>query len=208
MKTPDVILMQLKCLGPHSAQMLAERLSITTMGVRQHLHTLERRELVCYEEVRTKVGRPARFWSLTTQGHAKFANHHDQLAANLLNSAKSLFGAEGVEQLVDMRTEKLYQQYMPAFHDATDPQGKLNVLSQLRQRDGYMTELIAEEDNSFVLIENHCPIGVAATNCSYLCNAEIQLFQRLLGPQYHIQRTSHIISGARHCAYRITPQES
>lgn len=207
MKTPELILMQLKYLGPHSAQMLAERLSITTMGVRQHLHTLERRELVCYEEVRTKVGRPARFWSLTTQGHARFANHHDKLASSLLESAESLFGTGGVEQLIDARTEKLYQQYLSSFNESDTPLDKVNTLAQLRQRDGYMTELITE-DKSFLLVENHCPIGVAATQCSYLCNAELKLFQRLLGLNYHIQRTSHIISGSRHCAYLITLQES
>lgn len=32
MKTPELILLQLKSLGPQSAKMLAERIAITTMG--------------------------------------------------------------------------------------------------------------------------------------------------------------------------------
>lgn len=39
MKTPELILLQLKALGPHSAKMLAERLDITPMGIRQHLQS-------------------------------------------------------------------------------------------------------------------------------------------------------------------------
>ena len=70
MKTPELILLQLKTLGPHSAKMLAEHLDITPMGIRQHLQSLEKRELVCYEEARTKVGRPTRYWSLTHEGHS------------------------------------------------------------------------------------------------------------------------------------------
>lgn len=53
MKTPELIMLQLKSLGPQSAKMLADRISITTMGIRQHLQQLEQRELVCYEEART-----------------------------------------------------------------------------------------------------------------------------------------------------------
>lgn len=65
MKTPALILLQLKTLGPYSVKMLALRLGITPMGIRQHLQSLEQRELVCYEEARSKVDRPARYCSLT-----------------------------------------------------------------------------------------------------------------------------------------------
>jgi predicted ArsR family transcriptional regulator len=106
MKTPELILLQLKTLGPHSAKMLAEHLDITPMGIRQHLQSLEKRELVCYEEARTKVGRPTRYWSLTHEGHSRFADGHDTLATALLGSAHPLFGAEGVEQLLGERGRK------------------------------------------------------------------------------------------------------
>lgn len=39
MKTPELIMLQLKSLGPQSAKMLADRISITTMGIRQHLNS-------------------------------------------------------------------------------------------------------------------------------------------------------------------------
>jgi predicted ArsR family transcriptional regulator len=58
-----------------------------------------------------------------------------------------------------------------------------------------------------LLVENHCPIGVAAHTCSNLCNSELQLFHRLLGKSYRIERTAHAISGSRHCAYLIRPRE-
>lgn len=91
MKTPELILLQLKALGPHSAKMLAERLDITPMGIRQHLQSLEKRELVCYEEARSKVGRPTRYWSLTERGHAFAAADQERLRA----SALQLFGGAG-----------------------------------------------------------------------------------------------------------------
>lgn len=97
MKTPELIMLQLKSLGPQSAKMLADRISITTMGIRQHLQQLEQRELVCYEEARTKVGRPTRYWSLTTKGHGQFPDRHQDLSRVLLGAAQQLFGDEGVD---------------------------------------------------------------------------------------------------------------
>ena len=206
MKTTELILLQLKTLGPHSAKMLAERLDITPMGIRQHLQSLEKRELVDYEEARTKVGRPTRYWSLTHQGHAQFANGHDRLAAEMLGSAHQLFGAEEVEQLLNAREDKLYQRYAEELSEETCHQAKLTRLVRLRQHDGYMAELV-EHPLGMLLVENHCPIGVAATACSSLCNSELQLFNRLFGHGYHIERTAHAISGSRHCAYLIRPLE-
>lgn len=107
MKTPELILLQLKALGPHSAKMLAERLDITPMGIRQHLQSLEKRELVCYEEARSKVGRPTRYWSLTERGYAFTAADQERLRA----SALQLFGGAGVEPLLSAREEQLYLRY-------------------------------------------------------------------------------------------------
>lgn len=111
MKTPELIMLQLKSLGPQSAKMLADRISITTMGIRQHLQQLEQRELVCYEEARTKVGRPTRYWSLTTKGHSQFPDRHQDLSRVILGAAQQLFGDEGVEKLINVREDSLFQRY-------------------------------------------------------------------------------------------------
>lgn len=206
MKTPELIMLQLKSLGPQSAKMLADRISITTMGIRQHLQQLEQRELVCYEETRTKVGRPTRYWSLTTKGHSQFPDRHQDLSRVILGAAQQLFGDEGVEKLINVREDSLFQRYATELEKYPEGEERFQALARLRQNDGYMAELEVEDD-AVVLIENHCPIGVAAHNCGNLCNSELSLLHRLLGPNYQIDRVEHIISNSRRCAYRITPRE-
>lgn len=66
MNTHGLILVQLGRLGPQSAKMLAERLDNTSMDIRQHLQSLEKRELICDKKSRTKVGRPTRVIDLET----------------------------------------------------------------------------------------------------------------------------------------------
>jgi predicted ArsR family transcriptional regulator len=206
MKTPALILLQLKTLGPHSAKMLAQHLGITPMGIRQHLQSLEQRELVCYEEARSKVGRPTRYWSLTRSGHAQFADRHAELAQALLTTAHTLFGGAGLSTLIGAREDDLFQRYAAELAQESDHQGRLARLVHLRRHDGYMAELLGHPLGT-LLVENHCPIGVAANSCSSLCNSELRLFHRLLGGDYHIERTAHAIAGSRHCAYLIQPRE-
>ncbi|MES2724598.1 MAG: MarR family transcriptional regulator, partial [Pseudomonadota bacterium] len=55
----------------------------------------------------------------------------------------------------------------------------------------------------FLLVENHCPICAAAAACQGFCRAELMVFRAVLGPGVHIERTDHILAGARRCAYRI-----
>ena len=59
------------------------------------------------------------------------------------------------------------------------------------------------DGDGFLLVENHCPICVAATECQGFCRAERDVFARALGPGVSVERTEHIVAGGRRCAYRI-----
>jgi len=70
-----------------------------------------------------------------------------------------------------------------------------------------MAEVLRQPDDSFLLIENHCPICAAATACSKLCDAELQVFQAILGEGTVIEREEHMLAGDRRCVYRIRNEE-
>lgn len=54
-----------------------------------------------------------------------------------------------------------------------------------------------------MLVENHCPICAAATACAGFCRSELETFRAVLSAE--VERSEHILAGARRCAYRITP---
>jgi len=66
-----------------------------------------------------------------------------------------------------------------------------------------MADWREEADGSIVLIENHCPICAAAASCRGFCRAELQVFRSVLGPQAVVERTEHIVTGGRRCAYVV-----
>jgi predicted ArsR family transcriptional regulator len=61
------------------------------------------------------------------------------------------------------------------------------------------------DSDGFLFVENHCPICAAARACSGLCRSELEVFRGALGDGVTVERTDHILAGARRCAYRVTP---
>ncbi|MBY5947177.1 helix-turn-helix transcriptional regulator [Photobacterium rosenbergii] len=202
MKTIDKILYRMKREGPVTAKILAEEFQLTTMGVRQHLQGLEEDGLVDFEDIKAKIGRPTRHWHLTQKGHRRFADRHGDLIIQMLDSVEELFGQEGLGKVVVRREDQTFEQYQAQLAGVENIAEKLQILTTLREREGYMAEL-HQDGEDFVLIENHCPICHAAQRCPSLCQSELAVFQRLLGNEYQVNRQEHIIAGERRCAYRI-----
>ena len=196
----------MKTKGPQTAASLAAQLGVTPMAVRQHLQAAEADGLVSFTDERRKVGRPARIWSLTSKAAKRFPDSHSDLTVDLLEAVKTTFGSEGLDRLITERTRKQRASYLERMPAVEAPlEEKLAALAGIRSVEGYMAEWQKEDDGSFTLSENHCPICAAATFCQGFCRDELAMFREVLGEGVIVERTDHILSGARRCAYRVEP---
>lgn len=202
MKTIERILHTIKREGAVTAKQVANDLHITTMGARQHLQSLEDDGILIFYDVKVKVGRPTRHWSLTKKGHDQFADRHGELTIQMIDAVEHLFGQDGLAKVTAEREAHTLQHYRQALIACNDLATKLHTLVKLREQEGYMAELERTEWG-YLLIENHCPICRAAKRCPALCVSELNVFKQLLGPECHIERSEHIIEGQHRCAYRI-----
>ncbi|GGY95461.1 helix-turn-helix transcriptional regulator [Pseudoduganella plicata] len=206
MNTADQILFLLKTRGPKTAQQLAEILDLTSMGTRRHLEAAQEKGLVHYADVAEKVGRPSRRWLLTEAGHARFPDRHADLTVQLIDQVRQLFGDAGMDKLITSREVASEAFYRETVGDAATPlPQRVAALAQARDGEGYMAEVEALPDGSLLLVENHCPICAAARACQNFCRSELEVFQRVLGPDCNVERTEHQLAGSRRCAYRIVP---
>lgn len=174
------------------------------MAVRQHLYALQAEQLVTYREEARAMGRPAKLWQLTLAADRFFPDGYAQLTLSLIDSVKETFGEAGLERLLDVRTRQQIADYQTQISMQSSLPQKLEALANLRTDEGYMAEIQSLDDGSFVLIENHCPICAAATACTELCDRELEIFQSVLGQEVNVERTEHIVGGARRCAYRVS----
>lgn len=202
-RTRRAIVQLLKQEGSLDAEALAARLDITAMAVRQHLYALQDEQLVTYQEEPRPMGRPAKLWQLTPAADRLFPDGYAELTLSLLNSVKEAFGEAGLDRLLEIRTRHVIEGYSQQMKGKRSLKQRLNKLVEIRTLEGYMAEVQAQADGSFLLVENHCPICAAATACTGLCAKELETFQSVLGDEVNIQRVEHIITGERRCAYQI-----
>jgi predicted ArsR family transcriptional regulator len=204
MKTTDKIVQLLKNRGALTAKDLAEELKLTTMGVRQQMQLLEDDGDVEFEDKKAPRGRPTRHWALTPKSNSHFVNGHEELTVQLIDSVKSIFGNSGLDKLIEHREKESLKLYSKTLGDKKDLAAKLQSLAQLRTNEGYMATIVKDDATTYWLLENHCPICAAATQCLNFCRSELNLFQTVLEGQASVSREEHIIDGARRCAYKIT----
>jgi predicted ArsR family transcriptional regulator len=209
MNTPERILLQLKMRGPQTAQALADGLGLTSMGVRRHLDQAQDKGLVESHDSSGKVGRPVRRWSLSEAGHARFPDRHAELTVDLIGQVQALFGPAAMERLIAAReqaSEALYRSRLDEVAPDAPLARRVEALARVRDEEGYMAEAQPQEDGGVLLVEHHCPICAAAATCQDFCRSELEVFERVLGPEVKVVRIEHQLGGARRCAYAVTPR--
>ena len=123
----------------------------------------------------------------------------------MIESIRSIFGAAGLDRLIQARQEALVANYRQALEPYSDLEDRVDVLARLRTVEGYMAGFEMQSDGSFLLIENHCPICAAAKACQGFCRSELELFQAAFGAGVSVTRQEHLLSEGRRCVYRIAP---
>ena len=201
----DRLLMLLKTRGPQTAAELGAAVGITGEAARQQLVRLAADGLILATSEPRGVGRPVQIWDLTAAGNARFPDGHAELTAHLIQSIRAELGEEVLNRLIQMKTAESKAAYAAALQDAASLQEKVKRLAEARTREGYMAESWKEGDG-YLLVENHCPICVAAATCQGFCQAELDTFREVLGPGAAVERDEHIVAGDRRCAYRVTPE--
>ena len=202
-KTRRAIVRLLKQEGAMDSAAMARRLKLTPMAVRQHLYELQTEKLVTAEERKVPLGRPAKHWQLTRAADRLFPDAYAELSVALIGAMQQTLGADGMQRVLDARFGQQRAAYQKRIDAAAPIAVKLKELARIRTEEGYMAE-VRRDGDAYLFIENHCPICAAANSCQGLCLSELELFQSVLGPAAHIERTEHIIAGNRRCVYRIS----
>ncbi|MEU3754788.1 ArsR family transcriptional regulator [Streptomyces olivoreticuli] len=193
--------------GPSTAAELALRLELTQAAVRRHLDTLvaegvvEPREKRVYG-ARTR-GRPAKAFALTDCGRDAFDQAYDKLAGDALRwIAQAAGGGEmgeaAVAAFARARMAAQAEGYRKALEALPDgaPESRTEALARALTEDGYAATArsapVGEQ-----LCQHHCPVAHVAEQFPQLCEAETEVFSRLLGT--HVQRLATIAHGDGVC---------
>ena len=131
-----------------------------------------------------------------------------RIAFGLLEATRTALGETGLRKVLAALSRQHAQAYGRMIPARAPLSRRLAALAEIRNEEGYMTELRRLQDGSHVLIENHCAICAAAKACPGLTQAELDTFCTVLGPAAVVSRTEHLLAGGRRCLYRVAPAAS
>jgi len=201
------ILMQLRQAGPSSPDALAAALGASRTGILQQLHALEAAGLVSHAAEKHGVGRPRHVYDVTADAQGLFPTDYGGFASGLVKAIESVGGDDLVEQVFAARRrqigDRIRRRMAERIADDASLEERVRTLAVLQDEAGYLAEAVVDADGSLRLREHNCAIDKIARRTSAPCEAELALFQELLGPD--VVRETHIASGDRCCTYLVSP---
>jgi predicted ArsR family transcriptional regulator len=207
-RTRDRVVRALHEHGPQSAGALSASFGLTPAAVRRHLDALiaaGRVSEVPERKVRGQLrgrGRPAKLFALTDDGREMFPHAYDGIAVDALNYLRDNGGDAAVSAFARQRLQGphgLETRYAAALANVPADRRPAELAAALTA-DGYAAS--AHEAGSGVQVcQHHCPIAHVAVDFPQLCEAETDMFVRLLGT--HVQRLATIAHGDGICTTHI-----
>ncbi|WP_267241364.1 helix-turn-helix transcriptional regulator [Streptomyces sp. PR69] len=197
--------------GPSTVADLAGRLGLTQAAVRRHLDALAAENVVEAREQRVygarTRGRPAKVFALTDCGRDAFDQSYDELAVDALRWIERTAGEEAVAAFARDRVAAQAEAYRKAVDEAP-PEERTQALAKALSADGYAATARSAPHNQQgeQLCQHHCPVAHVAEQYPQLCEAETEIFSRLLGT--HVQRLATIAHGDGVCTTFIPKTSS
>jgi predicted ArsR family transcriptional regulator len=186
-------------LGPSTAAVLATRLGLTPAAVRRHLDQLVADGAVETREPRVYGargrGRPAKVFAITDTGRDRFDQQYDDLAVQALRFLAETGGEQAVHEFARRRVDGIERQFEQVA--TSEPQlGPSQALAVALTRNGYAAS-VRQGPVGEQLCQQHCPVSHVAHEFPQLCEAETELFSKVLGR--HVQRLATIAHGDGVC---------
>lgn len=188
--------------GASTVSGLAGLLGITPTAVRRHIDALVDEGLVRVQPLRAvgprTRGRPPKVFVLTDTGRDAFEAAYDDLAASALRFLADNGGEALVAEFARQRVGDLEARYRPLMDRSTDRAG---ALALALTADGYAASAASVPGGGAQLCQHHCPVAHVAEQFPQLCEAEAEVFGRLLGT--HVQRLATIAHGDGICTTHV-----
>ncbi|MFZ9248667.1 MAG: helix-turn-helix transcriptional regulator [Candidatus Nanopelagicales bacterium] len=197
--------------GPISASDLADALGISAVAVRKHLDDMTEKSLAeCHEippfgPAKPKGrGRPAKVYSLTPQGRDFFENQYQGLAEDSVDFINQLQGSKGVKLFAEKRASKIFEKYVSEIEKSKSLDKKVEKLTEVLTKEGFAatSDKGSGPTHTIQLCQHNCPIAHVAEKHNEFCDAELEMFNSILG--VNVTRLSTIAKGGNVCTSLIS----
>ena len=199
------VLYALRRRGQATAEDLAQNLDMTVSGARQHLTALVEDGLAETTELPRpdgRRGRPQLAYAVTERADALFPKAYGELTNELLGyAAESDAGL--IDELFARRRDERVRNAVARVEPRRGLKAKVTELTRILDEDGYLATC-EPMPGGFRIVEHNCAILAVARRYGQACTSELDFIRTVL-PGATVERVSHILDGAHHCAYEVRP---
>jgi len=200
------LVLALRTNGPSSPDQLAAVVGASRTGVLQQLRFLEADGLVSRRTERHGVGRPRHLYDVTQSAQQLFPSNYDGLAAGLIAAIDSVGGRELIDRVFEARRAQTSERIQRRLEERPGSDApffeRVRELAVIQDEQGYLCAAELSADGTIRLREHNCAIFHVASGNPAACEAELALFQEVLGAD--VVRETHIANGDGCCTYRIS----
>jgi predicted ArsR family transcriptional regulator len=197
--------------GPITAAELGTRLGFTPAAVRRHLDRLESEGLIGVKDIQTKrsrAGRPARHYVVNPAAQVRLGNRNGEAAVAAVQQLREVGGEAAVRQFAQRQAHRQERLYREAVTKAAPGQERAEALAEALSADDYVafTRTVdistgTQAMRSLQLCQAHCPLVDVASKVPEICEAEAEMFARLL--DVDVRRLSTMAAGGHVCTTHI-----
>lgn len=195
--------------GPVTVAELVTEFEITAPGIRRHLteleeaaHIMARTQPLTNAEPTRPRGRPAKVYVVTKAGQSTLNHNYSDLAKDVLNYLAQTGGPDAVAQFAQHRMAALEQALTTEFPADSSIEQRAHILTAQLSELGYAATVRPVPGARAVQIcQGHCPVAEVAHEFPELCEAETQVFAKVLG--VHVQRLATLPSGGHVCTTNV-----
>lgn len=184
----------------------AQRLGITRNAVRQHLESLEARDLVQKSDTRPSGGRPEQLYVLTEKGNELFPRHYAWFAQLLLEMVEAEVGPHGIAE----RLDELGRKVAASLAEQDGNQAPATLDEKVRQLAGTMEQL-GYSARSFTSLKgipiieaNNCVFHELARQHPMVCRFDLALLSAATGAD--VEHLECMAKGGTACKFRFHEQ--
>lgn len=194
--------------GPVSAAELAQRLGLTSAGVRRHLAQLEEDGTIAVHAVPgvapVRRGRPARSYVVAPGSQHGLHDAYREVAVQALRQLRAAGGESAVLDFATQQIDAVVERIAPQV-TAEEPAQRAAQLAAALSDEGYAASVRPVAAATLVpiaqLCQGQCPVQYVAAEFPELCEAEARAFSEVLGT--HVQRLATIAGGAHACVTNV-----
>jgi DeoR family transcriptional regulator, suf operon transcriptional repressor len=180
---------------------LEDLLGVTTTAVRQHLNMLQANGYIQRQAVSSGVGRPHHVYKVTDAARSLFDCHCDDLAMTMLEEMFEMVGPEHISTLLDRVSNRLAGRYASSVTSGRLHQ-RVEQLALVLNRQGVLTDVLAEDSNTITLKTYNCPYHELAQEHREICDMDQGMIQKVLGTD--VALSACIMDGDGGCSFVVS----